>query len=60
MGFVPQVTTGVWVGYQNAYISLQGVHGLAGFGSDIAGPIWNDIMTAATARYGRRCRTVTR
>jgi len=49
IGFVPQVTTGVWVGYQKAYLSLQGVHGLAGFGADMAGPIWTDIMTAATA-----------
>ncbi len=50
VGFVPQVTTGVWVGYQGKYVSLAGVHGLAGFGSDMAGPIWNDIMTAATAK----------
>ena len=49
VGFVPQVTTGVWVGYQKAYLSLQGVHGLAGFGADMAGPVWTDIMTAATA-----------
>ncbi len=49
VGFVPQVTTGVWVGYQTAYLSLQGVHGLAGFGADMAGPVWTDIMTAATA-----------
>jgi penicillin-binding protein 1A len=50
VGYVPQVITGVWVGYMNeANRSLQGVHGLAGFGSDMAGPIWNDIMTAATA-----------
>src|SRR5262249_7894827 len=48
-GFVPQVPTGVWVGYQKAYLSLQGVHGLEGFGADMAGPIWTDIMTAATA-----------
>src|SRR5262249_37736281 len=50
VGFVPQVTTGVWVGYMGKYVSLAGVHGLAGFGADMAGPVWTDIMTAATAK----------
>jgi penicillin-binding protein 1A len=50
VGYVPQVVTGVWVGYMHqANRSLAGVHGLAGFGADMAGPVWNDIMTAATA-----------
>jgi penicillin-binding protein 1A len=50
VGYVPQVVTGVWVGYMHqANRSLAGVHGLAGFGADMAGPVWNDIMSAATA-----------
>jgi membrane peptidoglycan carboxypeptidase len=55
VGYVPQVVTGVWVGdanLQNPNLpqqSLRGVHGLAGFGADMAAPIWTDIMTAATA-----------
>jgi membrane peptidoglycan carboxypeptidase len=48
IGYVPQMVTGVWVGYMNqAQRSLKGVNGLSGFGADMAGPIWADIMTAA-------------
>jgi membrane peptidoglycan carboxypeptidase len=48
IGYVPQMVTGVWVGYMDqAQRSLKGVNGLSGFGADMAGPIWADIMTAA-------------
>ncbi len=48
VGYVPQMVTGVWVGYMNqAQRSLKGVNGLPGFGADMAGPIWADIMTSA-------------
>jgi membrane peptidoglycan carboxypeptidase len=47
---VPQVVTGVWVGDQRSpQRSLAGVHGLAGFGADMAAPVWTDVMAAATA-----------
>jgi membrane peptidoglycan carboxypeptidase len=55
VGYVPQVVTGVWVG--DAPLdpnvkqrSLDGLHGLRGFGADLAAPIWTDVMAVATAR----------
>ncbi|HYT80089.1 MAG TPA: transglycosylase domain-containing protein [Actinomycetota bacterium] len=48
MGFIPQLCTGVWVGYPRAEIPMRDVHGLKGFGGLLAAPIWHDYMTRAT------------
>jgi penicillin-binding protein 1A len=54
MGYVPQLVTGVWVGY--AYpkreIPMIGLAKLAGgraFGGTLAAPIWHDFMIKAVA-----------
>ena len=49
MGYVPQLTTGVWVGYAKAEIPMRSVPGYGeGFGGTLAAPIWHDYMLAAT------------
>ncbi len=49
LGYVPQLATGVWVGYARAEIPMPAVPGYgAGFGGILAAPIWHDFMLAAT------------
>jgi membrane peptidoglycan carboxypeptidase len=49
MGYVPQLTTGVWVGYAKAEVPMRSVPGYGeGFGGTLAAPIWNEYMIAAT------------
>jgi membrane carboxypeptidase/penicillin-binding protein len=49
MGYVPQLTTGVWVGYAAREQPMPNVPGYGtGFGGTLAAPIWNDYMIAAT------------
>jgi penicillin-binding protein 1A len=49
MGYVPQLATGVWVGYAKAEIPMRSVPGYGeGFGGTLAAPIWHDYMLAAT------------
>jgi penicillin-binding protein 1A len=49
VGFVPQLATGVWVGYAQAEIPMPNVPGYGeGFGGVLAAPIWHDFMLAAT------------
>jgi penicillin-binding protein 1A len=48
MGYIPQMCTGVWVGYPQGEIPMLNVHGLRGFGGLLAAPIWHDYMLAAT------------
>ena len=50
MGYVPQLCTGVWVGYPQAEIPMRDVHGQQGFGGVLAAPIWHDYMFTATER----------
>jgi len=48
MGYIAQLTAGVWIGYQrNETTSLAGVHGSGGFGGTLAAPVWHDFMAAA-------------
>ena len=54
MGYIPQMVTGVWVGY--AYpkqeIPMEGLAKLGGrpaFGGSLAAPIWHDFMAKAAA-----------
>jgi penicillin-binding protein 1A len=49
-GYVPQLTTCVWVGYPQAEIPLQNIEGLAGvFGGSLPAEIWHDFMSGAVA-----------
>lgn len=49
VGYVPQLATGVWVGYARAEIPMPAVPGYGrGFGGVLAAPIWHDFMMAAT------------
>jgi penicillin-binding protein 1A len=52
VGYVPQLVTGVWVGYgyPNKEIPMTGapvLHGLHAFGGTLAAPIWHDFMVKA-------------
>jgi membrane peptidoglycan carboxypeptidase len=52
MGYVPQLVTGVWVGYSRAEIPMRALPVLGyanAFGGTIAAPIWHDFMLAAVA-----------
>lgn len=53
LGYVPQLVTGVWVGYSKANsISMDNLAVLGGapaFGGTIAAPIWHDFMQRAVA-----------
>ncbi len=52
-GFVPQLTTCVWVGYARAEVPMPNVPGYGtGFGGTLAAPIWHDFMLYAM--QGRR------
>ncbi len=49
VGYVPQLATGVWVGFARAEIPMPDVPGYGtGFGGVLAAPIWHDFMSAAT------------
>jgi penicillin-binding protein 1A len=52
MGYVPQLCTGVWVGYSSREIPMRGLRVLGGgnaFGGTLAAPIWHDLMAIAVA-----------
>jgi len=52
VGYTPQLSTAVWVGYPNATTSMTDVNGLGpGFGGTLAAPIWRQYMQAAAAGY---------
>jgi penicillin-binding protein 1A len=49
VGYVPQLATGVWVGFARAETPMPDVPGYGrGFGGVLAAPIWHDFMSAAT------------
>ncbi len=49
MGYVPQLATGVWVGWAKAEIPMPYIPGYGtGFGGVLAAPIWHDYMLMAT------------
>jgi membrane peptidoglycan carboxypeptidase len=48
LGYIPQMCTGVWVGYPRGEVPMLDVHGLRGFGGLLAAPIWHDFMEEAT------------
>jgi membrane peptidoglycan carboxypeptidase len=50
LGYVPQLVTGVWVGYTKGLIPMRGLTVLGGrnaFGGSIAAPIWQAVMLEA-------------
>jgi penicillin-binding protein 1A len=52
MGYIPQLVTGVWVGYSKDEIPMEHLavlHGANAFGGTIAAPIWHDYMEKAVA-----------
>jgi len=52
MGYIPQLCTGVWVGYSKQEIPMRGLRVLGGanaFGGTLAAPIWHDFMIQAAA-----------
>ena len=49
LGYVPQLATGVWVGYARAEIPMPYVPGYGtGYGGVLAAPIWHDYMLLVT------------
>jgi penicillin-binding protein 1A len=52
VGYTPQLSTAVWVGYPNSTTSMTDVNGLGpGFGGTLAAPIWHDYMQVADNGY---------
>jgi penicillin-binding protein 1A len=52
VGYTPQMSTSVWVGYPNSTESMNDVNGLGpGFGGTLAAPIWRDYMQYARDGY---------
>lgn len=52
VGYTPQLSTAVWVGYPNATTSMNDVNGLGpGYGGTLAAPIWHDFMQYASHGY---------
>ncbi len=52
VGYTPQLSTAVWVGYPNATTSMNDVNGLGpGFGGTLSAPIWRDFMQPASGGY---------
>jgi penicillin-binding protein 1A len=50
-GYVPQLTTCVWMGYQKSQRPMHNVEGVPNvFGGSIPAQIWNDFMTQALAK----------
>jgi penicillin-binding protein 1A len=46
VGYSPRMSTAVWVGYPQGNIPMND-----GFGGDLAAPIWNEYMHAASSGY---------
>jgi len=52
VGYTPQLSTAVWVGYPDKTESMDDVNGLgAGYGGTLAAPIWRDYMEKASGGY---------
>jgi len=53
VGYTPNLSTAVWVGYPSEDTSMQDVNGLGpGFGGTLAAPIWHDFMEKASPQCG--------
>jgi penicillin-binding protein 1A len=52
VGYTPQLSTAVWVGYPNSDVYMNDVNGLGpGYGGTLAAPIWKDFMQSASDGY---------
>jgi len=52
VGYTPELSTAVWVGYPNADTYMEDVNGLGpGYGGTLAAPIWHDYMEKASGSY---------
>jgi len=52
VGYTPELSTAVWVGYPNSDVYMDDVNGLGpGYGGTLAAPIWHDFMKAASGSY---------
>jgi penicillin-binding protein 1A len=52
VGYTPELSTAVWVGYPHETTSMNDVNGLgAGFGGTLAAPIWRTYMKQASDGY---------
>lgn len=53
VGYTPTLATSVWVGYPDAGIEMNSVHGIAVAGGSFPAQIWHDYMVLA---IGDRCK----
>ena len=54
IGYTPKLSTGVWVGYPDALISMSSVHGVSVAGGTFPAKIWHDFMSVALDRTAAR------
>lgn len=47
VGYTPQLSTAVWMGYLTGSIPMRNVHGQRAFGGTFCAPIWNAFMGVA-------------
>jgi penicillin-binding protein 1A len=47
VGYTPNLSTAVWVGYPNSRVSMTNVHGIQVAGGTFPAKIWHDFMTVA-------------
>ncbi len=50
VGYTPQLSTAVWMGYAKGTIPMRNVHGQRAFGGTFCAPIWHNFMVRALAR----------
>lgn len=51
VGFTPEMSTAVWVGYPNPPIPMRSVHGITVAGGTFPAQIWHDFMSVAHGSY---------
>ncbi len=52
VGYTPELSTAVWVGYPNSDVYMNDVNGLGpGYGGTLAAPIWKQFMQSASDGY---------
>ncbi len=54
VGYTPDITTAVWVGYANPPTSMYSVHGITVAGGTFPAQIWHDFMSTA---HGNNCNS---
>src|SRR3954465_12909360 len=52
VGYTPQMSTAVWVGYPNSRVEMNNVHGISVAGGTFPAEIWHDYMNVA---HGSSC-----